>query len=390
MSHPTLAIGGTVFLPRSALRDLVTVLRKRGFTVIGPTQVEGVVALRPLTSGQELPRGVRDEQGPGHYRLVPGEPDLSFEYVVGPDSPKRKFFPPVLNLFQFHVDRESFVLDAGPPQVPKLAFLGVRPCELAAIKVQDHVFGADDPRTVRCESETYYCESRRESFLVAVNCTRPGGTCFCASMETGPAAKDGFDLALTELRQGFITAVGSVRGLEICHDLPVREPSGAELELAELKLHIAHEHMGCTLDTQGLKDLLDQSLDHPQWADVAKRCLSCGNCTMVCPTCFCSTVSDSTELAGPKVMRTRRWESCFTHQFSATTAGPVRNTIRGRYRHWLRHKLGTWWDQFGMSGCVGCGRCITWCPVGIDLTAEAAQIRAHSQNSVPPVEEAPV
>lgn len=74
--------------------------------------------------------------------------------------------------------------------------------------------------------------------------------------------------------------------------------------------------------------------------------------------------------------RTRRWESCFTHQFSYTTAGPVRNTIRGRYRHWFRHKLSTWFDQFGCSGCIGCGRCITWCPVGIDITAEARQIQA--------------
>jgi sulfhydrogenase subunit beta (sulfur reductase) len=131
-----------------------------------------------------------------------------------------------------------------------------------------------------------------------------------------------------------------------------------------------------------LKAILDEATEHPEFDDVAKRCLSCGNCTLVCPTCFCSTVCDSTDLGGAgaetKATRTRYWESCFTHQFTYTTAGPVRNTIRGRYRHWLRHKLGTWFDQFGESGCVGCGRCITWCPVGIDITEEAARIRSSS------------
>jgi ferredoxin len=181
---------------------------------------------------------------------------------------------------------------------------------------------------------------------------------------------------MTELRGGFVLTIGSERGGEIASALPVRHPSGAELELAELKLNRAREHMGKRLDTRGLKELLDKNLEHPQWNDVAKRCLSCGNCTMVCPTCFCSTVTDSTDLSGKKATRVRQWESCFTHQFSYTTAGPVRNSIRGRYRHWLRHKLGTWQEQFGRIGCVGCGRCITWCPVGIDLTAEVANIRA--------------
>ena len=150
------------------------------------------------------------------------------------------------------------------------------------------------------------------------------------------------------------------------------------MELAELKLQRACEQMGRHLDTEGIKELLDAELEHPEWDDVARRCLSCGNCTMVCPTCFCSTVSDSTYLTGPRATRTRKWESCYTLQFTYTTTGPERNTIRGRYRHWLRHKLGTWWEQFGTSGCIGCGRCITWCPVGIDLTEEIPRLRKES------------
>jgi len=343
--------------------------------VLGPKLSDGTISLEEIASAAELPQGIRDDQRGGRYRLEPGDPDLLFEYVVGPQGPKKYFFPAQLPLFQFHVQGERFEWDVGPPQIPKLAFLGVRPCELAAIQIQDRVFGRDDPRTFRCESEPWYVQIRQESLLIAINCTRPGGTCFCASWGTGPEAREGYDLAMTELKDGFVLAVGSKRGAALAEKLPLRQPTGAELELEQLKLERAREHMGRELDTEGLKEMLDQSIGFPEWDDVAQRCLSCGNCTMVCPTCFCCTVSDTTDLSGKQITRTRQWESCFTHQFTYTIAGPERNTIRGRYRHWLRHKLSTWWEQFGCSGCVGCGRCITWCPVGIDLTEVVQHLR---------------
>jgi ferredoxin len=133
--------------------------------------------------------------------------------------------------------------------------------------------------------------------------------------------------------------------------------------------------MGRSLDTADLPGLLARNLEHPRWEEVAKRCLSCGNCTLVCPTCFCSDVSDVSDVSGT-VERQRRWASCFDLDHSYLHGGPVRLTTASRYRQWLTHKLSTWWDQFDESGCVGCGRCLTWCPVGIDLTEEAAAIRA--------------
>ncbi len=365
-----------VFLPRSALNELIGVLRQQGYTVLGPTIRHHAVSLQPIDSAQDLPRGINDEQNGGHYRIIEGDPDLSFEYVVGPDSPKSYLFPAKLPLFQFHVADGTFILDETQPEVPRYAMIGVRPCDLAAIRVQDRVFGIDDPNTFRCESETWYRQARQQALFIAVNCTSPSGTCFCMSWGTGPQATEGFDLAMTELREGFIVCAGSDRGHSLITQLPVRPPVAAELELAELKLERAREQMGRHLETHGIKELLDQELEHPEWNDVARRCLSCGNCTMVCPTCFCCTVTDSTYLKDSRVTRTRYWESCYTHQFTHTVSGPERNTIRGRYRHWLRHKLSTWWDQFGTSGCIGCGRCITWCPVGIDLTEEITRIRA--------------
>ncbi len=371
-------MGEQLFLPRSQLGRMINVLHEQGYQVIGPTRRGEIVDLAPIESADDLPQGWRDEQDAGRYRLTRGDPELSFEYVVGPSGAKRQFFPPVQRLFQMHIEGEQFISDAGTNQPPRLALIGVRPCDLAAIRVQDRVFGAGDPTPFRCESEVYYVETRRNALLIAINCTRPGGTCFCDSMGTGPEARDGFDLAMTELRAGFLVRAGSQRGRELLDLLETREPTSAEVELAELKLDQARRRMGREMDYDGVPQLLEQAVEHPHWDEIAKRCLSCGNCTMVCPTCFCSTVVDSTDIADGSITRTRLWESCYTHEFSYTTAGPVRNTIRGRYRHWLRHKLSTWYGQFGTSGCVGCGRCITWCPVGIDLTEEIPVFRGQT------------
>lgn len=371
MSVSKPAVGQFVFLDKSSLGDLISALHSDGYTVIGPTLRDGVIVLGPIRTVEDLPVGVRDEQSAGSYRAVAADPTGVFQHVVGPDSPKRYVFPPKMLLFKMHVEDGRFVFDAGPPDPPKLAMVGIRPCDLAALQVYDRVFKDAN----RCEMDTYFTRARQQMLVVVVNCTRPGGNCFCASMGSGPAAKDGFDLSMTELRGGYVMKVGSAKGARLAGELNVREPSSAELELAELRLEQAREHMGKSLDPVQARRTLQDHVEHPYWDQVAKRCLACGNCTMVCPTCFCSGVADDSDLTGGGVSRTRLWDSCFTHQFSYTTAGPVRSSIRARYRHWLRHKLCTWHDQFECSGCVGCGRCITWCPVGIDLTREVAAIQ---------------
>jgi ferredoxin len=198
-------------------------------------------------------------------------------------------------------------------------------------------------------------------------------------MHTGPRATSGFDLALTEVldteQHYFLVEVGSTRGAAILHHVPHREAQPAHLAVAERIIASTAAQMGRSLDTTDIKDLLYRNLEHPRWDEVAARCLACGNCTMVCPTCFCTTVSDVTDLTGQHAERWRTWDSCFTLDFSYVHGGSVRTSTKARYRQWLTHKLATWIDQFGTSGCVGCGRCITWCPVAIDITAEVGAIR---------------
>jgi sulfhydrogenase subunit beta (sulfur reductase) len=261
---------------------------------------------------------------------------------------------------------------------PQFAFIGVRSCELHAIGIQDKVLigGAyKDP---------HYASRRDGAFIVAVNCTTAGGTCFCVSMNTGPQVQGGYDLALTELldhgRHEFLAEIGSDRGAEIIGHVPHSAAEDTHRQAAVDTSERTRTQMGRTLDTAGIRDLLFDNLEHSRWDDVAARCLACANCTMVCPTCFCTTVEDHMDLTGGTAERVRQWDSCYTMDFSHLHGGSVRNSIKARYRQWLTHKLASWIDQFGTSGCVGCGRCITWCPVGIDLTEEVAAIRGAPED----------
>ena len=230
-----------------------------------------------------------------------------------------------------------------------------------------------------------YAARRAGIFIVAVNCTQAASTCFCTSMGTGPRVRQGYDLALTELvapgRHEFVIEAGSDAGTEVLADLSPSAASDAVCQEAEAAVERAASQIQRRMDTTGIRDLLYANFDHPRWDNVAQRCLTCANCTMVCPTCFCTTVEDVSDVTGTHAERWRKWDSCFTQNFSYIHGGSVRSSAKSRYRQWMTHKLASWIDQFGSSGCVGCGRCITWCPVGIDITEEVRAIRESPGSS---------
>jgi ferredoxin len=365
-----------IVLDRPGIDRLIETLCERGFRVLGPTVRDEVIVYDEVTSTTDFPVGLRDEQEAGTYRLVRRDDEALFGYVVGPRSPKSFLHPPEVVVWSGERTEDGF-RGHEPEPAPKYAFVGVRPCELAAVAVQDEVFMPDGRR------DRVYAERRADAFFVAVNCVEPGGTCFCASMGTGPRATAGYDIALTEVLGGgrhvFVAESGSDEGAAVLDALEGAAADDALVAGAEALLRAAAGKMGRTLDTDGLRELLLRNLESKEWDRIAGRCLTCANCTLVCPTCFCATVEDTTDLSGDTASRTRRWDSCFNEEFSYIFGGPLRPSPDARYRQWMTHKLATWWDQFGTSGCVGCGRCITWCPVGIDITAEAAAIRASEE-----------
>lgn len=357
-------------LRRENFQQLIDVLASGGYRVVGPTRRDDAIVYDDIHDVSDLPEGWTDVQDGGTYRLRKRDDAALFGYVVGPHAWKQFLFPSRTRLWHAERQTDGFVVRPEPVEGRPHAFLGVRACELHAIAVQD---------TVLLETDPLYRARRERAFIVAVNCGQAGGTCFCVSMKTGPRVDDGYDLALTEIvedgRHVFTISAGSDRGRATLDALPTTEAHEPDLEAAARCTERATRQMGRSLDTTGVAELLGRNLEHPQWDDVAARCLACANCTMVCPTCFCSTVEDTTDLTGEHAERWRAWDSCFTLDFSALNGTPVRASTKARYRQWLTHKLSTWHDQFGTSGCVGCGRCITWCPVGIDLTQEVAAIR---------------
>ena len=366
-----------VTLDLEGLQRLIDVLGEQGFTVLGPTVRDGAVVPGRVAAVDDLPRGWGDRQEPGSYRLRRRDDDALFGYAADAIGWKAVLFPARELMWSGSVGPDGFDVRPGPgPSTygdPPYAVLGIRSCDLHAVAIHDQVLAG------RTYADAHYAERRRDAFLVTVVCGGPSGTCFCVSMGTGPRADAGDDLALTELLDGphrFLVRAGSARGEEVLAALDTRPAEDRDEEESEQVVAHAVAHMGRAMDTTDLRDLLYDNAEHPRWDDVASRCLSCGNCTMVCPTCFCTSVDEHTSLSGHDTEHWRIWDSCFTTDFSYLHGGSVRASPRSRYRQWMTHKLAAWIDQFGTSGCVGCGRCLTSCPVGIDITEEVAAIRA--------------
>jgi len=373
MSNTVFQPDRCAILERKDFPRLIEALSAKGYRVVGPMVHDGAIVYDELQSADNLPAGWTDEQDGGSYRLKRRSDAALFGHVVGPHSLKKFLHQPETRLWRagHSAGRMEVLPEDETPS--KLAFVGVRSCDLHAMAILDKVLMGGD------YVDPGYQRSRQQVFVVAVNCGQPGGTCFCSSMNTGPRATFGFDLALTEVIQNgthhFVVEVGTERGAQVLSEVPHRPARDKERQTAVSLVARAADQMGRTLDTAGIKELLYRNHEHPRWDDVAARCLTCANCTMVCPTCFCSTVEEVTDLTGRQVERRQKWDSCFTMDFSYIHGGSVRASAKSRYRQWLTHKLATWLDQFGTSGCVGCGRCITWCPVGIDITEEVRAIR---------------
>lgn len=367
------AMPQAVVVEASQLANLLTALHARKYRVIGPTVRDGAIVYDELTTVSDLPVGWTDEQEAGQYRLRRRDDGAYFGYAVGPHAWKRFLHPSPFTLWRARRTPDGVIVELTDAEPSRFAFLGVRPCDLAAIGILDRVL-RDGPYV-----DPSYRDRRDHVFVVTVQCANfTPSTCFCVSMGTGPRAENGFDLALTELldpeSHRFLVEIGSERGAEILHELPHRPASASDWETATRLVHKTAARMGRQLEVRGLPEALLANLEHPRWDHVAARCLTCGNCTMVCPTCFCFSVEDRSDLTGSVIERVRTADVCFTTAFTYTAGKSLRQSARSRYRQWLTHKLATWVTQFGTFGCVGCGRCITWCPVGIDITEEAAAI----------------
>lgn len=373
--------------PRSGLEALVQALAADGYRVVGPVERDGVIAYADLGSGDDLPTSVTVEQSPGRWRLHHDDSGHRFGWTPGADSWKQFVYPAHQEVLRIRRTDGSFVVTSPPPAAQPLAFIGARDCEVRAMAVLDRV--VLDP----LHPDPRYAQRRDGVFVVAVTCGVPAATCWCTSMGGGPQPAAGFDVRLTEVHDAvghrLVAEAGSDRGAELLLRLEMGAATTDDLAAANGVARAAADGMPRRLDGAALPALLQGTDHHPNWEAVAERCLSCGNCTMVCPTCFCSTFSDHTGLtddgsAPIETVREQDWASCFQLDHSTLGGHAVRATTKARYRQWLTHKLQTWTAQFGTTGCVGCGRCTTWCPAGIDIVHEAAVLAGLPTAAQPP------
>jgi ferredoxin len=362
-------IGSTITIEKPAFNLLLSRLKEEGYLPIGPRIKNESLVYEEIENLEDLPQGYSSEQKPGYFRLVREKHSRYFDVIPGAHSWKQFLFPSRIELFELHKNGKGWENTTPKAETPSYAFIGVRACELAAIQIQDNIFMRSD------FTDPIYRSRRQRVFILSVNCTHPAGSCFCTSMGTGPRTKEMFDMSLTELDDVFVLTIGSQIARRIMTGIPFEDASGYILTNVEHKLNHAEQQMRRKLDTSDLPNLILENLDHPYWNEIGKRCLSCGSCTQVCPTCFCWDTQDEMSLDGNSTKRTRVWDSCFNPGYSHQAGGNTRPTIYSRYRQWLSHKLGTWKQQYGTLGCIGCGRCITWCPAEIDITAEIAALR---------------
>ncbi|WP_075186439.1 4Fe-4S dicluster domain-containing protein [Teredinibacter haidensis] len=360
------------FLAPENLPNLLSTLTASGYELIGPKVRDGTIVYDHLDDVTDLPQGVESVQKPGSYELIETSSSRYFNWANGAAALKPLIYQARQPLW--HAEQVAEVRDGGlvfrdavPDPVPR-AVIGVRPCDIAAMKIHDKHFLEND------FVDAYYEAERKSLFTVAVNCSSCNETCFCASTGDGPAVEDGYDLLLDELDSGFLIRAGSNAGAEILAKLPVINAGSDLIELAEVQTLQASAKQKRYLIDENMHANLFSQLDSREWDSIAERCLACGNCTSVCPTCFCHRETESADLDGKSTTHFREWDSCFNDDHSEMHGHSIRDSSTLRYRQWMLHKLGSWVTQYGRSGCVGCGRCITWCPAGIDFPAEANAI----------------
>ncbi len=364
------------FMPYLKLQNLLHALHDAGYSCVGPQVRDGAIVYDVLNNADQLPWGIREQQSPGGYQLEKITEHKAFAFANGPQALKPLLFKPQETVWKVERNREG-KLFFQPQQAEEqpIAMIGARSCDLAAMNIQDKVFiesAHPDPR---------YKKRREHLFVVAVNCSYSSNNCFCVSAGTGPEVKNSFDILMTEIDDGFVVNPGSERGQAIIDRLHLsKAKTTQDTQASNIVEHTtAMQTKRIPLDNQrGLRDLLFANLNHSRWEEVAQRCLSCGNCTSVCPTCFCHSEVEKPSLDGTSSEHQREWDSCFTAGHSYLSGKVIRDDTHKRYRQWLTHKVGSWFDQFDTSGCVGCGRCVTWCPVGIDITEELAAISGES------------
>ncbi|HFE39319.1 MAG TPA: sulfite reductase subunit A, partial [Gammaproteobacteria bacterium] len=345
-----------------------------GYLLLGPQLQRGAIVYDHFTSVKQLVQGIIDTQNPGEYSTKSTDNQRFFSWASAAQSLKPLCFSPRETLWKSKKTAQAeLTFQEQKPITEAMAIIGAKACDLAGLALQDQHFLQQE------YIDPYYEQRRNALFIVAVDCSHPATTCFCASTGDGPAVSINFDIRLSELDDGFIVTAGSQPGQLIVDTLQLSDASSIQLSEQARQLQSAVAQQTRSLPDKDVKNTLKKRQANPHWKNIGEQCLACGNCTATCPSCFCHSEHDESPLGADQVSHVRQWDSCFNQDHSYIHGIVIRAESKDRYRQWMTHKFSSWIEQYGRSGCTGCGRCITWCPVGIDVTKELA-ILCASEN----------
>jgi sulfhydrogenase subunit beta (sulfur reductase) len=281
---------------------------------------------------------------------------------------KKLLFPPKFSMFSFDEKGVTETLD----NIPKRVIFGLHPCDLHALMTLDNFFSSNDP-------DPYYQKRRERTAIIGLSCL-PDDKCFCKTTNTH-YAEGGFDLALTVLEDKFLVWVGSSLGDDMTRACPelIDENVGHEDLEEYIKWREKRESsFRLEMDFTGMPSIMELCWDNPIWDELGEKCLSCGACTIVCPTCPCFNVIDEINLKRTEGERMRQWDSCMFREYSMVAGNHnFREARAARLKLRFTHKLQAFVGKFGEPACTGCGRCIDTCPVDIDIRTVGMRLKGE-------------
>jgi len=322
-------------------------------------KLSGIV--KKMAADKTVYAPVQDEDNVLFKVLGPGmEPLVSFANTK--NAPKKVFFPHSELLLKYTRSPKGMVFAAMPADEKEFVLFGVRPCDARSFALLDMLFDQEKWK------DPYYIEKRKKGAVISLACVQPPyASCFCTSVDGSPTSTQGADILLTDLGESylveFITPKGE--GLAAYFGEATAADAGAEAKKAEIAEKSAAA-IQSKIPGRAIKPILDVSFEHPFWDTIYGKCLACGTCTYMCPTCHCFDISD--EIKGDNGVRIRNWDSCMFPLFTKETSGHnPRTSQKQRWRQRLMHKFKYYVDNFDAIACVGCGRCVMSCPVNIDI-----------------------
>lgn len=320
--------------------------RLRKYRLYAQIEAEGVILYEPATDPEKVVWGLRSATRP----------------------PKEALFPQTETLFKFWQSARRTEIVSGEED-GELVIFGLSPCEAKAFQILDCVFEGE-------YQDPYYLKKRERTTLVGLACNEPGGNCFCTSLDGGPSDKTGLDVLLTDLGDGYYVEVITEKGEKLVDEsLDLLAPAeAADGERKERVAEEAERRIKRSIDLSGVPEELASVFEDGLWDRITMKCLGCGICTYLCPTCHCFDIQD--EMMATQSRRARVWDSCMFEEYTLQASGVnPRPTRKARFRNRVYHKYKYFVDNFGVIACVGCGRCIDHCPVNMDIIDVLSEVK---------------